>query len=46
MARLHDLAPSLYLFPQAAVFAFADRVQNITFGRQQLRLEDIEIDDD
>ena len=45
MARLHDLAPSLYLFPQTAIFAFSDRVQNITFGRQQLRIEDIEIAD-
>ncbi len=45
MAKLHDLAPSLYLFPQTAIFAFSDRVQNITFGRQQLRLEDIEMSD-
>ena len=45
MAQLHDLAPSLYLFPQTAIFAFADRVHNITFGRQQMKLEDIEMDD-
>lgn len=45
MADLHDLAPSLYLFPQTAIFAFADRVQNITFGRQQMKLEDIEMND-
>ena len=46
LAKLHDLAPSLYLFPQTSVFGFADRVQNITFGRQQLRIEDIEMLDE
>ena len=46
MARLHDLAPSLYLFPQTSVFAFSKRVKNITFGRQQLKLEDIELRDE
>ncbi|MFL2769648.1 MAG: ABC transporter substrate-binding protein [Rhodospirillaceae bacterium] len=46
LARLHDLAPSLYLFPQASTFAFSSRVKNIIFGRQQMNLEDIMLADE
>jgi len=46
LARLHDLAPSLYLFPQTSIFAFSDRVHNITFGRQQIMIEEIEMRDE
>ncbi|MBT5566403.1 MAG: ABC transporter substrate-binding protein [Rhodospirillaceae bacterium] len=46
LARLHGLAPSLYLFPQTSIFAFSDRVHNITFGRQQIMIEEIEMRDE
>jgi len=39
LADLHDLAPTLYLFPQTYNFAYTKKLKQLEFGRAQIKLD-------
>lgn len=45
LAQLHDLAASLYLFPQIETMAFAPRVTNLQYDGSNVRIEEIALAD-
>ena len=45
MAELKQLAPTILLFPQTHIFAMTARVQNVTFLRERMQLDQVVLAD-